>query len=109
MVLTNMWPRMADRKARLKSKIYSRFNCLLLLWLLLAGESVLRAAPVLDTTTPLNFFTNTANLFLQNAGYNFTVSNIPIYPTNYYTPALHRLLQLAAAFSAKNAALAGEL
>ncbi len=56
----------------------------------------LRAAPALDTSTPLNFFTGTANLFLQNAGYNFTVTNIPIYPTNYYTPALHRLLQLAA-------------
>ena len=24
------------------------------------------------------------------------VTNIPIYPVNYYTPAVHRLLQLAA-------------
>ncbi|MDB6020412.1 MAG: hypothetical protein JWQ04_269 [Pedosphaera sp.] len=55
-----------------------------------------RATPVIDTSSPISFFTNTANLFLQTAGYNFTVANIPIYPTNYYTPAVHRLLQLAA-------------
>ncbi len=60
------------------------------------GEARLPAAPALDTSSPLNFFTGTANLLLQNAGYNFTVTNIPVYPTNYYTPALHGLLQLAA-------------
>ncbi|HEX3797336.1 MAG TPA: hypothetical protein VH413_01440 [Verrucomicrobiae bacterium] len=54
------------------------------------------ASQPLDTSSPLNFFTGTANLFLQNAGYNFTVTNIPIYPINFYTPAVHRLLQLAA-------------
>jgi hypothetical protein len=44
---------------------------------------------------PLDFFTNTANALLANAGYNFTITNIPIYPTNYYTASVHRLLQLA--------------
>jgi hypothetical protein len=59
--------------------------------------------------TPIDFFTNAANaMFLQNPmrDYNgnlITVTNIPIYETNtagvninYYTPAVHRILQLAA-------------
>jgi hypothetical protein len=45
---------------------------------------------------PLDFFTNTANRLLANAGYNFTVTNIQVYPTNFYTPSVHRLLQVAA-------------
>ncbi len=44
---------------------------------------------------PVDFFTKTANALLTNAGYNFTVTNIEIYPTNYYTASVHRLLQLA--------------
>ena len=66
------------------------------------------------------FFTNAAIRLLANAGYTvgaatstsnllvlgsaningvviyFTNLHIPIYPTNYYTPSVHRLLQLAA-------------
>jgi hypothetical protein len=45
---------------------------------------------------PLTFFMNAANAMMTNAGFPFTVTNIPIYPVNYYTPAVHRLLQLAA-------------
>jgi hypothetical protein len=44
---------------------------------------------------PADFFTNVANALLANAGYNFSITNIPVYPTNYYTPSVHRLLQLA--------------
>src|SRR5258708_1439652 len=73
-----------------------RFCWVLTLGLLLAATLPSRATPVIDTSSPISFFTNTANLFLQTAGYDFTVANIPIYPTNYYTPAVHRLLQLAA-------------
>ncbi len=59
--------------------------------------------------TPLAFFTNAADLLLRSQSnylsplsvlYNLTnqisITNIPIYPTNLYTPALHRLLQVAA-------------
>jgi hypothetical protein len=42
------------------------------------------------------FFTNVADRLLVNAGYNFTTTNIQIWPTNFYTPAVHRLLQVAA-------------
>jgi hypothetical protein len=51
---------------------------------------------------PLQLFTNAAQkIFAQlnlHDGYNnlITVTNIPLYPTNYYTPAVHRVLQLAA-------------
>jgi hypothetical protein len=44
---------------------------------------------------PMDFFTNTANALLANAGFNFTITNIQIYPTNYYTAGVHRLLQMA--------------
>ncbi|HYG35121.1 MAG TPA: hypothetical protein VEC99_10075, partial [Clostridia bacterium] len=45
---------------------------------------------------PTVFFTNTANKLLADAGYKFTITNIQIYPTNYYSASVHRLLQLAA-------------
>ncbi|HVV73220.1 MAG TPA: hypothetical protein VHI52_17235, partial [Verrucomicrobiae bacterium] len=44
---------------------------------------------------PMDFFTNAANTLLANAGYNFTITNIQVYPTNYYTASVHRMLQLA--------------
>jgi hypothetical protein len=44
---------------------------------------------------PMEFFTNAANALLANAGYDFTITNIQVYPTNYYTAGVHRLLQMA--------------
>lgn len=55
--------------------------------------------------TPLEFFTNSAARMFEKLnlrdrdGYLISVTNIPIWPTtnnNYYTPAVHRVLQLAA-------------
>ncbi|MDB6067816.1 MAG: hypothetical protein JWR26_4024 [Pedosphaera sp.] len=48
--------------------------------------------------SPLQFFTSAADKLLANAGYTFTTTNIPVYNgTNFaYTPAIHRVLQLAA-------------
>ena len=49
--------------------------------------------------SPIQFFTNAANRLLRAlppAYENPSISNIPIYPTNHYTPGIHRLLQLAA-------------
>jgi hypothetical protein len=46
---------------------------------------------------PGMFFTNVANKLLTNTfGSNLTISRIQVYPTNQYTPSVHRLLQLAA-------------
>ncbi len=47
-------------------------------------------------TNAVLFFTNAANRLLANAGYGFTTANIQLWPTNQYTPSVHRLLQLAA-------------
>jgi hypothetical protein len=45
---------------------------------------------------PVDFFTNAANRLFASAGLNFDTTRIQIYPTNYYTPSVHRLLQIAA-------------
>ena len=62
---------------------------------------------------PVQFFTNTAIRLLANAGftvgngnnpanllvtngYGYTNLNIQVWPTNFYTPSVHRLFQLAA-------------
>lgn len=62
----------------------------------------------LTNWTAIEFFTNVADLLIRSAvqGTNrfagllipngFSITNIPVYPTNHYTPALHRLLQLSA-------------
>jgi hypothetical protein len=49
-----------------------------------------------DGHTGLAFFTNAATRLFASSGYNFNITNIQVYPTNYYTPSVHRLLQLAA-------------
>ncbi|HEY2082031.1 MAG TPA: hypothetical protein VGI88_04555 [Verrucomicrobiae bacterium] len=69
------------------------------------------ANPQLDPTNPTSFFTNVAMAMFQQMdlrdfnGNLVTVTNIPIYEDparfggtniNYYTPAVHRILQLAA-------------
>ena len=45
---------------------------------------------------PVDFFTNAANMLLTNAGFALSLTNLQVYPTNFYTPSVHRLLQLAA-------------
>ncbi|MGI8964815.1 MAG: hypothetical protein ACR2H1_01870 [Limisphaerales bacterium] len=63
-------------------------------------------------TNALQFFTNAAQRLIETqldkrnptnwifdgffVGTNFAITNIQLFPTNYYTPALHRLLQVAA-------------
>lgn len=53
------------------------------------------AAPILDTGNPLGFFTNVASRLLTSQ-LNLDLTRIQVYPTNQYTPAVHRLLQVAA-------------
>ncbi len=63
-------------------------------WLLLAGLSA-DAGPLISTDSPIGFFTNVANRLLQSQ-LGLSLNHIPVYPTNQYTPAVHRLLQLTA-------------
>jgi hypothetical protein len=48
------------------------------------------------TWRPTDFFTNAAAMLLTNAGFTLSLNNLQVYPTNFYTPSVHRLLQLAA-------------
>lgn len=63
-------------------------------WLMMAA-TVATAAPLLDTGNPLGFFTNVASRLLASE-LNRDFTRIQVYPTNQYTPAVHRLLQVAA-------------
>jgi hypothetical protein len=45
--------------------------------------------------TPLGFFTNAADRLLRTQ-LGLSITNIPIYPTNFYSSAVHQLLQVAA-------------
>ena len=53
------------------------------------------AAQNLDVTDPLGFFTNAASRFLSSE-LKLNLTQIEIYPTNQYTPAVQRLLQVSA-------------
>jgi len=53
------------------------------------------AAPILNTDNPVCFFTNVASRLLSMQ-FNINLAQIEIYPTNQYTPAVHRLLQVSA-------------
>lgn len=61
----------------------------------LAMGGTASAAPLFDTHTPITFFTNVASRLLSSE-LNVDMSRIQVYPTNQYTPAVHRLLQVTA-------------
>lgn len=68
-----------------------RLGAALPLLLALAAQ----AGPGLNTDSPLGFFTNLASRLLQ-AELNRELTHIQVHPTNQYTPAVHRLLQVTA-------------
>ncbi len=53
------------------------------------------AGPLISLGAPTDFFTNVATRLLR-AEVNLDLTRIQIYPTNQYTPAVHRLLQVTA-------------
>jgi hypothetical protein len=62
---------------------------------LLVFASEVRAEPQISLDSPIGFFTNVAAQLLRSE-LNVSLNHIQIYPTNDYTPAVHRLLQLTA-------------
>jgi hypothetical protein len=68
-------------------------NILLTNDILLTGTK--RRWPLDRPWEALKFFTNTANVLLRSR-FDFGATNIPVYPTNSYTPEVHRMLQMAA-------------
>src|SRR5437867_8218778 len=67
----------------------------LLTGLLLTCGASGRAAPRVSTESPIGFFTNVASRLLQSE-LNLSLNRIQLYPTNQYTPSVHRLLQVTA-------------
>jgi hypothetical protein len=62
---------------------------------LFAFVATVPAAPIFNTESPVDFFTNVASRLLSSE-MNLDLTRIEIYPTNQYTPAVHRLLQVSA-------------
>jgi hypothetical protein len=62
---------------------------------LAASTATKTAAQNLDAGSPLGFFTNVASRLLSSE-LNLNLTQIGIYPTNQYTPAVQRLLQVSA-------------
>jgi hypothetical protein len=71
------------------------FSILLFAFLQSAFARTAEASPQLNPSCPLDFFTNVASRLLSSQ-LNVNLNHIQIYPTNQYTPAVHRLLQLTA-------------
>ena len=63
-------------------------------WLCVTGLAV-HGGPLVSTESPIGFFTNVANRLLQSQ-LNLSLNHIQLYPTNQYTPSVHRLLQVTA-------------
>ena len=71
------------------------FKRLLFVFVLMATLTTASGQSNLNTSSPLGFFTNVASRLLS-AQMNVDLAHIQVYPTNQYTPAVHRLAQLAA-------------
>jgi hypothetical protein len=68
----------------------------LLPWLLgVCGALAAHAGPLVSNDSPIGFFTNVASRLLQSQ-LGLSLNDIQVYPTNQYTPAVHRLLQVSA-------------
>lgn len=72
-----------------------RSTVLLLVCALMALARTAAASSPLNPACPPNFFTNVASRLLSSQ-LNVNLNHIQIYPTNEYTPAVHRLLQVTA-------------
>jgi hypothetical protein len=89
-----------DGQSRFNQKIWGHFHLRRLKFLVGAfvmATSVAMTAgqQSLNFASPLGFFTNVASRLLS-AQMDVDLTHIQVYPTNQYTPAVHRLIQLAA-------------
>jgi hypothetical protein len=71
-----------------------RLAWVVLCWVAFTGID-LQAGPLVNTGSPIGFFTNVADRLLQSQ-LGLSLNHIQVYPTNQYTPSVHRLLQVAA-------------
>ena len=73
----------------------SRSFVLVALFLFLAGLQAEAVPPPGHNETPIGFFTNIATMLLRSE-LDVELHRIQLYPTNQYSAAVHRLLQVAA-------------
>jgi hypothetical protein len=73
----------------------TRLTALVLTALLVFLGISTRAAVPIRLDSPTAFFTNVATRLLKSE-LNLDLSQLQVYPTNQYTPAVHRLLQITA-------------
>ena len=70
-----------------------------LLWIVLGWLSFAglpgHAGPLVTADSPIGFFTNVAARLLQSQ-LGLSLNHLQLYPTNQYTPSVHRLLQVTA-------------
>ncbi len=74
---------------------FHRLKLLLCGWVVMIVVGTVLANTPITTDSPIGFFTNVASCLLS-AELNVDLHRIQIYPTNQYTPAVHRLLQVTA-------------
>ena len=75
-------------------QLFRRLRGLLCAFALVIATGTAFASPI-NTSDPLGFFTNVASRLLSSQ-LNVNLTHIQVYPTNQYTPAVHRLLQVTA-------------
>ena len=74
---------------------FHRLKLLLCVWVVMTAVEIALADAPINTDSPIGFFTNVASRLLSEE-LNVDLHRIQIYPTNQYTPAVHRLLQITA-------------
>ena len=79
----------------MKTHTFERFGFALRLCLLVALSTTAKAGQQISTYSPIGFFTKVASRLLSSE-LGVDLNRIEVYPTNQYTPAVHRLLQVTA-------------
>ena len=95
LVMTSSVGRGCPSQLRLTPSRPDCFRLLLCVCVLTATLTLANAASILNTGSPVGFFTNVASRLLSSE-LNLNLTWIQVYPTNQYTPSVHRLLQVTA-------------
>src|SRR5215469_4332676 len=81
------------RKSYVSSRLKFLGMCVAVFLLVFVRPS--RGAIPLSLDNPTDFFTNIATRLIKTE-FGFDLNNLQVYPTNFYAPSVHRLLQVAA-------------
>src|SRR5664280_977817 len=93
--MTNLAGQACPSQRRLTPMRRDCLRLLLCVCIPMATLTLAYAAPMPNIENPVSFFTNVASRLLSSE-LNLDLTHIQIYPTNQYTPSVHRLLQVTA-------------